>query len=168
MKNATRMGLFMGIALALCVPDSNLWISTVTAQDASSRRNPSDDRRSELGVRQRLVERKMTELETKFTLAAERLKEKEPERAKRLVAAYQQAKETLITRKMNEASQLLDEGRLNEADARLDEVVQRLDDLVRLLLDDQSDKMSKQQEIEQMQQWKQTIQDLRRTNESNS
>ena len=75
-----------------------------------------DTRRSELGVRQKLVQRKMVELETKLTIIAERLKEKEPERHDRLIKAYQQSKEQLITKKMEEVSDLLDQDRLPEAD----------------------------------------------------
>ena len=76
-----------------------VWVASVSvlvAQDDTK----SSDLKTELGLRQRLVERKMSELETKLTVIAEKLREKEPERAKLLVAAYQQSKERLITKKM--------------------------------------------------------------------
>ena len=61
-----------------------------------------ETRRSELGIRQLLVQKKMLELETKVTVIAEKLREKEPKRAELLVAAYQQSKEQLITKKMED------------------------------------------------------------------
>ncbi|MFM7740838.1 MAG: hypothetical protein ACKO9H_15650, partial [Planctomycetota bacterium] len=64
--------------------------------------------RTQLGEQQRLVERKMAELEARFTAIALQLQEKEPERAQRLVTAYQQAKERLLTQKMAEVAKLLD------------------------------------------------------------
>ncbi len=117
--------------------------------------------KSELGARQRLVERKMVELENRFTAIAEKLKDKEPERHQRLVAAYQQAKEDLITRKMAEIGQLLDAGQLEPAEEKLGQVIQALDDLVRLLLNNQSQKPDRQEQIAQLEAWKKTIQQLR-------
>ena len=61
-----------------------VWVASVSvlvAQDDTK----SSDLKTELGLRQRLVERKMSELETKLTVIAEKLREKEPERAKLLV-----------------------------------------------------------------------------------
>lgn len=125
----------------------------VTVQD--------DDLRSELGERQRLVERKMAELENMFTVIAANLAEKEPDRAKRLVAAYQQAKESLITRRMAEISQHLDRREYLQAQTKIDEVIEKLDDLVRLLTGDSERKVSKEEEINMLENWKQAIQQMR-------
>ncbi len=121
--------------------------------------------RTELGERQRLVQRKMVELESSFTIIAERLQEKEPERAKRLIATYQQAKELLITKKMLEVGELLDQNKLVEADQAIDEVMKNLEILLRQLMNNKEKKISKQEEIEQLEKWKQTIQKLK--NEQN-
>ncbi len=120
-----------------------------------------DDLRSELGERQRLVERKMAELENMFTVIAANLAEKEPERAKRLVAAYQRAKESLITRRMAEISQHLDRREYLQAQTKIDEVIEKLDDLVRLLTGDTERKVSKEEEINMLENWKQAIQQMR-------
>ena len=118
-----------------------VWVASVSvlvAQDDTK----SSDLKTELGLRQRLVERKMSELETKLTVIAEKLREKEPERAKLLVAAYQQSKERLITKKMAQISSLLDGEKYQEADQLLDEVIQNLESLIRLLTQQKDQKAS--------------------------
>ena len=115
--------------------------------------------RTELGVRQRLVERKMVELETKLTVIAEKLREKEPERAKLLVAAYQQSKEQLITKKMAKISGLLDNNQLQEADQLLDEVIQNLEALIRLLTQQKDQTASKKDQEKQLERWKKNIEE---------
>jgi hypothetical protein len=120
-----------------------------------------DDRqhRSELGVRQKLVERRMTELENKLTIIADRLREKEPERAARLVEAYQQSKQLLITRKMAEVSELLDQSQFGQAEQKLNEVIQSLESLIRILVDQKEPPMSKEQEMEMLERWKDKVQE---------
>ena len=116
-----------------------------------------ETRRSELGIRQLLVQKKMLELETKVTVIAEKLREKEPKRAELLVAAYQQSKEQLITKKMEEASTLLDKGQFKAADSLLDEVVVNIESLVRLLTQSKDKEASAQEEIRQLEHWKKQI-----------
>ncbi len=133
------------------------------AQESNSeRRAANDDRaqRSELGARQRLVETKMQELEEKLIVIAERLQEKEPKRAQRLIDAYQQAKEKLITQEMAEVSKLLDEDKLSEAEDRLNAVIENLADLIRLLMNEKTEVATKQQEIQNLQKWQKAIQTL--------
>ena len=72
---------------------------TLDAQTSSRR---VDVRKSQLGIRQKLVERKMLELEAKFTAAAEQLRAKDAQRADRLIATYQKAKEQSLTKKIAE------------------------------------------------------------------
>ncbi|MFO0455690.1 MAG: hypothetical protein ACK5Z0_06740, partial [Planctomycetota bacterium] len=116
--------------------------------------------RTQLGEQQRLVERKMAELEARFTAIALQLQEKEPERAQRLVTAYQQAKERLLTQKMAEVAKLLDANQYAAARAKLDEVITSLDELVKLLINQQDQGLSKQKEMEMLQEWKETLQGL--------
>ena len=123
----------------------------------------SNDIKSELGEKQRLVEQKMVELENMFTVIAAKLQDKEPERAKQLVDAYQQAKEQLITRKMAEVSAHLDKEQYDQAALKIDEVIQKLDDLVRLLMNDRAPKMTKSEEIDMLEDWKQAIQQMRQS-----
>ena len=67
---------------------------TAVTPASSSRRVQDEDRKTELGVHQQFVEQKMVAVENNFTSTAERIRESEPERAERLVAAYQQPKRT--------------------------------------------------------------------------
>jgi hypothetical protein len=134
------------------------FLTGIFAGDASTAQDEKE-RRSELGVRQKLVERRMTELENKLTLIADRLREKEPERAARLVEAYQQSKELLITKKMAEVSELLNQDQLNQADQKLDEVIKSVESLIRILVDEKEPPMSKEQEMEMLERWKQKIEE---------
>ena len=151
----TRDWMFAGLMLFIAC----LSPVSVTAQDVSSRRSQlGEKQRTVLGARQKLVERKMIELEGQLTQIADRIREKDPKKADRLVAAYQQSREQLITRKMAEAVELLDQNKLVEAEETLDEVVQNLDRLIRLLINQKTPEVSKQQEIEMLEQIKQDIQ----------
>ncbi|MFM7562843.1 MAG: hypothetical protein ACKO81_07405 [Planctomycetota bacterium] len=116
--------------------------------------------RTQLGEQQRLVERKMAELEARFTAIALQLQEKEPERAQRLVTAYQQAKERLLTQKMAEVAKLLDANQYAAARGKLEEVITSLDELVKLLINQQDQGLSKQKEMEMLQEWKEALQGL--------
>ena len=117
----------------------------------------AQDRRSELGEKQRLVQRKMEELEGQIILIAEKIAQKEPERAARLKATLDKAKEQLIVKRMSKISQLLDSRRYDEAEAEIDAVVVDLEELVRLLLNDQRDKMTAKEEIEFLEKVKREI-----------
>ncbi len=136
----------------VCVFASCLDSSSVTAQDETTRR-------SELGVRQKLVERKMVELESKLQVIAEKLKETEPERAARLIAAYQASKEKLITREMAEITELLDQNKLAPAKEKLDTVIANLESLFRLLTNEKDQEISKEDEIKMWEKIKNDIQE---------
>eukprot|EP01047_Picozoa_sp_COSAG01_P051769 COSAG01_NODE_5376_length_4298_cov_20.521315_3_plen_303_part_01 len=148
-----RLSFLRVAIIAALVSIANL--GALVAQDDTK----GSDLKTELGVRQRLVERKMSELETKLTVIAEKLREKEPERAKLLVAAYQQSKERLITKKMAQISSLLDTEKYQEADQLLDEVIQNLESLIRLLTQQKDQKASKKDQEKMLERWKQKIQE---------
>lgn len=148
------------IATGLMLVILSLSSAPVLAQGASSSRRSqsSEKQRTEFGARQKLVERKMIELEGQLTLIADRIRKKDPTKADRLVEAYQQSREQLITRKMAEAVEMLDQNKLVEAGETLDEVVQNLERLIRLLINQKTPEVSKQQEIDMLEQMKQNIQ----------
>ena len=152
-----RFVLGLGVAIALGLP-----CLSADAFQQSSRRVQQDDRplKSELGERQRLVERKMRDLEEQLVVIAERLREKEPQRYKRLTEAYQQAKERLITWEMAEISNLLDQDRLSEAYEKLEKVIENLAELIRLLMNEKPEAPTKSQEIQNLQRWQKAIQNL--------
>lgn len=137
----------IAVAFVLCLTGA------LSAQD-------DERRRSELGERQRLVERNMAELESRFVRVAEALQAKEPERAKRLIETLQHAKEQLIAKRMTDVTLMLDAGKLDEAEKELQSVVKDLDQLVRMLLNDDRDALTKAQEIEMLEAWKKQIQSL--------
>lgn len=114
-----------------------------------------------LGERQRLVERKMAELEERFAVIARELAEKEPEQAQKMVLAFQQARERLITSRMAEVAKLLDAGQTGEAGKQLDQVIASLDELVRLLVNRKDDKLDREQEEKMLEKWKQELEQLR-------
>lgn len=118
-----------------------------------------DTAKTELGLRQRLIQMKMVEVERKFRSIADSLRAEKPEQAKLLTEAYQRSKEGLITSKMAQATTLLNENRLDEARKIHLEVRDGLDELVRLLTQRKEPTVSKQQEIEQLEQFKQEIED---------
>ena len=64
----------------------------------------AEKQKSELAVRQRQVERKMVELEARFTAAAERIRAKDPKRADRLIKTYQKSKEQSLSKKMKKTA----------------------------------------------------------------
>ena len=147
----SRTALRVAGSLLVCVA----WIAAACGQDDTQRR-------TELGERQRLVERNMAELESRFVRVAEALQAKEPERAQRLIATLNQAKEKLISRRMTEVTRLLDANQLDEAERALRLVVDDLEELVRVLLNDQRDSMTRRQEVEALERWKSEIARLRR------
>jgi len=146
---------FKQFILIGCLGLASFVAAVVVGQELGS----GDDPRTALAVRQRLIERKMTELENKLTVIAERLKEKEPERAARMVAAYQASKERLITRRMAEVSQKLDGNQFGEAGQILDEVIRSLEALLKILVDREEPELSKQQEIQMLERCKDNIQE---------
>jgi hypothetical protein len=119
-----------------------------------------DEKKSELGQRQRAVLQRWAQLESQFLNMAEKLKATQPERADRLIVALNSAKQNLIARRMESVANLLDTGKLTEANKELDDVIKELEALVRLLLNDQSDRMNKEEELEFLEQVKKDIKNL--------
>lgn len=119
-----------------------------------------DTQKSELGQRQRAVLQRWAQLEGQFMTMAEKLKETQPERADRLIVALNTARQNLIARRMETVAGLLDTGKLAQANQELEDVIKELEALVRLLLNDQSNRMEKQEELEFLEQVKKDIQNL--------
>ena len=132
--------------------------------------NGQDDKaKTELGLRQRLLQLKMVEIEEKFRAVANRLQTDQPEQAELLTKAYQQSKEGLITSKMAQATALLNENRIDEARKIHEEVRDELDKLVRLLTRRKAPTVSKQKEISQLEKFKSEIEEqLREQQEQTS
>ena len=122
--------------------------------------NGQDDTvKTELGLRQQLIQMKMLEVEKKFRSIADKLQTDQPEQAKLLTEAYQQSKESLITSKMAQATELLNDNQLDAAKKIHFEIRDGLDELVRLLTQRKEPTISKQQEVDRLEQWKKNIEE---------
>ncbi len=161
----------IGIRCILVMFGLSVWFTSVQGAAAvqgnqSSRRViDADSPRNEFSARQRMVERKMVELEGQLTLIADRIREKNPKKADRLINAYQESREKLITKKMAEVGRLLDQNKLPQAEETLDEVVQNLERLIRLLVNEKAPEVTKQEEIEALEKIKRDIQERVREQE---
>ena len=137
----------------------------VSAQDTKE----DADERSRLGVRHAKVERMMQDLERKFTALAERLQETEPERAKRLVATLQEAKKMLLSKRLSEITELLDDSELESAISAQEEVISDLKRLIKLLLDeDDKDASEEEKELKYYQEKIKSILKDQKANENES
>ena len=125
---------------------------------AACAQGPSADQKTELGIRQQLVKRQMVELEKKFMVFADRIREEKPERADLLVKTYQKSKEESLTRKMEMVSELLNTKKTDEAKVQLDEVDGIIDSLIRLLTNEKEKVVSAREEMETLERIKQKIQ----------
>ena len=103
--------------------------------------------RSELGARQQLVARRMAELESTLTQIANKIEEEEPERAKRLIKAFQQAKEQLITQNMTDVIELLDQEEYAQADEKLLVVIENIDQLISMLINQKQKELTPEEEM---------------------
>ena len=119
-----------------------------------------NDQRSELGARQELVVRRMAELEATLTQIANKIEQDEPERSKRLILAFQQAKEQLITQNMTEAIKLLDNEEYAQADEKLLLVIDNLDQLLRLLVNQKPKEMTREEEADSLQKRKEQLENI--------
>ena len=132
--------------------------------------NGQDDTvKTELGLRQKLIQMKMVEVEKKFRSIADKLQADQPEQAKLLTEAYQKSKESLITNKMAQATALLNDNQLDKAKKVHFEIRDGLDELARLLTQRKEPTISKQQEIDQLEKWKKDIEEqIRRQRQQTS
>lgn len=142
----------IGAVLTICFVATLLMTSGMGwAQETAS------DQRTELGVRQKLVQRKMVELEAKFTIVAERIRAKDAKRADLLIKTYQQSKELSLTKKMDEVSDLLNAEKYDEADKELNEVVEILESLIRMLTSEKEKSVSAKEEIAMLEAFKKNV-----------
>jgi hypothetical protein len=130
---------------ALC-----LWIvvSSVAAQEA-----PPAAPDSPLGVRQQRVARLMQEVERSFLALAKSLEATEPEKAARLVKAFEESKSLLVEQRMREIVNLLDGTRLDTAGDEQTQVVADVRRLLLILTSDDPEREERRAEIEQLKAW---------------
>ncbi len=119
------------------------------------------DRRSELGEQQKLVVRKMEELESQIKSIAEKIAAKgDKERADRLILALNKSKEQLLTVRMKKVTDMLNNRQYDAAKAELEAIVVTIEELVRLLLNEKREKMTRKEEIDKLEKWKKEINNI--------
>ena len=138
---------------------TSLALAVLLCSLAGSANGQDDTAKTELGLRQRLIQMKMVEVEKKFRSMADSLQAEKPEQAKLLTEAYQRSKESLITTKMAQVTVLLNENRLDDARKLHVEIRDGLDELVRLLTQRKEQTISKQEEIDRLEQTKAEIEE---------
>ena len=160
MNNSTKTSIRQPVALVIhTLVTTALLASAFIVCAAASAQEKSGDARTELGVRQKLVQRKMVELEAKFTIVAEKIREKDEKRADLLIKTYQQSKELSLTKKMDEVSALLNAEKYDEADQELNEVVEILGSLIRMLTNEKEKTVSAKEEIAMLEEFKKNVEE---------
>lgn len=100
------------------------------AQDAAE----TVDKNVEIKFSQDKARAHMQELEERMFRLANLIREAQPEDSARLLLGVQKAREELIADRMNEASELLDALRLDQASTQQQQIIDQLEELKRLLL----------------------------------
>ncbi len=106
--------------------------------------------RDPLAAKQQIIRDRMTQLEDRMFRLTEKLGKTEPEQAKRLLAALQQARESLIRHHMEETIALLEQGKFSDASDREHAIVQELEGVLKLLIEDPDRSDERQQEIDRL------------------
>ena len=113
-----------------------------------------------LATRQQIVRDRMAQLEDRMFRLTEQLAESEPEQAARLQQALQRARELLISRNMNEAIKLLDQGHLTDASDRQLSIEKDLQRLLRILLTDPDNTKERREEIKRLEAFRKQVEEL--------
>jgi hypothetical protein len=137
---------------ALCVGVS---LSTFAWSDDPA--PPPQAGASPIGVRQQRVARMMQDLERRLLALARTLEESEPERAARLVKAFEESKNLLVEQRMQQITKLLDDAKLDNASQEQKQVLDDVRTLLAILLAEGADKEQLKEEIERLKQWHQQI-----------
>jgi hypothetical protein len=118
---------------------------------------PAAETDSPLGVRQQRVARLMQDVERSFLALAKSLEATEPEKAARLVKAFEESKSLLVEQRMREIVKLLDGTRLDVAGTEQKEVVTDVRKLLAILMADDPEREERRAEIEQLKAWHQQL-----------
>ncbi len=116
---------------------------------------------SALGVRQQRVGRMMSELEQRFVALAKSIEEKEPERAARLIKAFEESRTLLVEQRMTSIVNMLNDAKLDNASTEQQQVLDDVRKLISILLSENADKEKDREEIELLKKWHKEIEQLR-------
>lgn len=112
---------------------------------------------SAVGVRQERVASMMKELDQKFLALAKSLEKTEPERAERLIKAFEESKSSLIEPRMRQIVALLDGAQLDNAGTEESKILEDVRKLITILLKEADDREKDREEIEMLKKWHQQI-----------
>jgi len=112
---------------------------------------------SALGVRQQRVARLMQDVERSFLALAKSLEATEPEKAARLVKAFEESKSLLVEQRMREIVKMLDGTKLDVAGTEQKQVVTDVRKLLNILMSDDPEREERRAEIEQLKAWHQQL-----------
>lgn len=135
---------------------------SIAAQDAPDSQTAPMVVESALGVRQQRVGRMMSELERRFLALAKSIEEKEPERAARLVKAFEESRSLLVEQRMAQIVTMLNTAKLDNASNEQQQVLDDVRKLITILLSENGDKEQDRDEVELLKKWHQQIAELRR------
>ncbi len=147
------MSVIRALLACLCLSIPTMVRAQSVAPDAAE---------SALGVRQQRVGRMMSELERRFLALAKSLEEKEPERAARLVKAFEESRSLLVEQRMVRIAGLLNDTKLDNASNEQQQVLDDVRKLISILLTENGDKEKDREEIELLKKWHKELNELRR------
>jgi hypothetical protein len=109
-----------------------------------------------VGVRQQRVAAMMQEVDQKFLALARTLEKTEPERAERLLKAFEESRTALIEPRMRQIATLLESSQLDNAGREEAKILEDVRRLITILMKE-ADGQETQEEIEQLKKWHQEI-----------
>jgi hypothetical protein len=112
---------------------------------------------SAVGVRQQRVAAMMQELDQRFLALAKSLEKTEPERAERLIKAFEESKSSLIEPRMREIVALLDGSQLETAGQEEAKILEDVRKLIAILLKEAGERDKDREEVERLKKWHQQI-----------
>ncbi|QDT56834.1 hypothetical protein Pan44_48940 [Caulifigura coniformis] len=138
-----------------------LWVCAVSLAcgflPAAETATPVAPGPSAVGVRQERVAAMMQELDQRFLALAKALEKTEPERAERLLKAFEESKSTLIEPRMRQIVALLDGAQLENAGHEEAKILEDVRRLISILLKEADEREKDREEIERLKKWHQQI-----------
>jgi len=124
---------------------------------AAETATPTAGGQSAVGVRQERVAAMMQELDQRFLALARSLEKTEPERAERLLKAFEESKSTLIEPRMRQIVALLDGAQLDNAGQEETKILEDVRRLIAILLKEADEREKDREEIDRLKKWHQQI-----------
>ena len=137
---------------AICVCALGLAVS-----QAAETRVPASPEATAVGVRQTRVATMMQELDQRFLALAKSLEKTEPQRAERLLKAYEESKSSLIEPRMRQIVAMLDSAQLENAGQEESKILDDVRKLIAILLKEVDERENDKEEVERLKKWHQQI-----------